>query len=72
MTKLRTIRQQRGYTLRDVSDLSGPSVATLSRAERGLQELSPAAKVAVARALDVPVSALFAPALIDEQTQVPA
>lgn len=72
MTKLRTIRLQRGFTLQDVSDLSGPSVATLSRAERGLQELSPAAKVAIARALDVPVSALFAPVLADDQTRVSA
>lgn len=58
-TRLRKWRVAAGYTLEDCSGLSGISTAMLSRAERGQRVFSPGAKVRLARALGVPVSALF-------------
>lgn len=59
--KLRTWRAQHRYTITEVADLSGLSVATVSRAERGERRLSPEAKVALARAMGVRVADLFDP-----------
>lgn len=60
-TRLGVWRQHAGLSLRDVAALSGVSVSTLSKAERGLTELSAATKVHLARSLDVPVALLFDP-----------
>ena len=59
-SRLREWRLAADYTLEDVSGLSGFSLAMISRAERGQRMFSPGAKVRLARALGVPVSALFA------------
>jgi transcriptional regulator with XRE-family HTH domain len=57
--QLRLWRVRHGLSLEDVADLTGYSVAMISRAERGERTFSPLAKVAVARALDVRVRDLF-------------
>jgi Predicted transcriptional regulators len=70
MSPLRTWRLENGLTLQEVSDLSGISASMISRVERGQSQLSPLAKVRLARALGVRVRDLFAS---DEQrTGVPA
>lgn len=54
-------RAQSGWSLREVSGISGLSAGFLSRIERGLQEPSPAVKVTLSRTLHVPVADLFEP-----------
>ena len=61
VSRLREWRTTAGWTLSDVSGLSGISTAMLSRAERGERVLSPRSKVRLARSLGVPVSDLFEP-----------
>lgn len=58
-TRLRSWRTAKGYTLEEVSGLTGYSVSMLSRAERGLKEFSPHARVLIARRLGVGVTDLF-------------
>jgi transcriptional regulator with XRE-family HTH domain len=58
-TKLAAWRSDVGYTLAELSDLTGFSTAMLSRAERGHRVFSPAARVQIARRLEVAVSDLF-------------
>ena len=58
-TRLQSWRLDVGYTLAELSDLTGFSTAMLSRAERGLREFSPMAKVQLARRLGVSVADLF-------------
>jgi transcriptional regulator with XRE-family HTH domain len=50
---LRTIRKKRGLTLEQAAMLAGVDKATISRAERGLQTLSPVSVVRISRALKV-------------------
>lgn len=57
--RLRLWRVQNGFTLEDVSGLTGLSIAMISRVERGERRLRPAAKVRMARCLEVPVGDLF-------------
>ncbi len=57
--RLRAWREGRGYTLAEISGLSGYSVPMLSRVERGQRRLSPAAKVLVARRLGVDIAEIF-------------
>jgi transcriptional regulator with XRE-family HTH domain len=57
--RLRLWRANAGLTLEEVADLTGVSVAMLSRAERGEREFSPMAKIRVARCLGVRVRDLF-------------
>ena len=57
--RIRDWRLQLGYSLEEVADLTGLSIAMLSRVERGQRQLSPAARVAVARRLGVPIRELF-------------
>lgn len=57
--RLRHWRRELGYSLEEVADLVGLSIAMLSRVERGERQLSPAARVAVARRLGVPIRELF-------------
>lgn len=59
--RLRAYRIQKRFTLQDIADLTGFSVALLSRAERGERSLSPDAKVTLARCLNVRVAELFDP-----------
>ncbi|MFC5748913.1 helix-turn-helix domain-containing protein [Actinomadura rugatobispora] len=56
---LRTWRRRHALSLEDVSGLSGLSVATISRVERGQRNLAPLTKVKVARRLGVNVRDLF-------------
>lgn len=70
MTRLKAWREAQGYSLRELADVTGKSVATLSRTERGLTNLSAGDKIQVARALGVPVHVLFAPG--DNQLSVSA
>jgi transcriptional regulator with XRE-family HTH domain len=58
-TRLGAWRSEVGYTLAELSDLTGFSTAMLSRAERGQRVFSPAAKVRIARRLGVSVADLF-------------
>lgn len=57
--KLRLWRARHGLTLQEVADLTGVSVAMLSRVERGERQFHPLTKVRVARCLAVPVGELF-------------
>jgi len=57
--RIRHWRQQLGYSLEEVADLVGLSIAMLSRVERGERQLSPAARIAVSRRLGVPIRELF-------------
>jgi DNA-binding XRE family transcriptional regulator len=58
-TLLRHWREQAGLTLGEVADLSGWSIAMVSRVERGERRPSPLAKVQLARRLGVRVRDLF-------------
>ncbi len=57
--KLRDWRNEQGYTLDEVSGITGLSPAMLSLVERGLRNLRPATKILLARRLGVAVSDLF-------------
>jgi transcriptional regulator with XRE-family HTH domain len=59
LTRLRAWREEAGYSLQELSDLTGFSTAMLSRAERGEREFSPAGKARLARALGVRIADLF-------------
>ena len=61
MSRLRAWRLEQGILLQEISDLSGISVAMLSRAERGERRLSPMTRIRVARSLGVRVAVLFEP-----------
>ncbi len=65
---MRTWRQRHGLTLEEVADVTGISVPMLSRVERGERQLSPLARIRLARALGVKVRELFPPvvALVDD------
>ena len=56
---LRRWRHEQDLSLNEVSDLTGVSVATLSRVERGQRSLAPLTRVKVARRLGVAVRDLF-------------
>jgi len=58
-TKLREWRIANDYTLREMAALTGLSDSMLSLAERGLRQLSPRAKVTIARRLGEDVGDLF-------------
>jgi transcriptional regulator with XRE-family HTH domain len=57
--RLKRWRVSNGYTLAELSDLTGVSESHLSRLERDLRQASPAMKVRMARTLDVRVCNLF-------------
>lgn len=57
--RLREWREQRGWTLSEMSRLLGLSVAMLSRVERGERQLRPETRVLIARRLRVRVDHLF-------------
>ncbi len=59
MTKLLEWRQRRGYSLLEVSDLTGLSTTTVNLAERGLREISADTKVKFARRVGASVAELF-------------
>jgi transcriptional regulator with XRE-family HTH domain len=58
-TRLRRWRVANRLTLREVADLTGLSVAMLSRTERRQRQLAPMTKVEVARRLGTRVAELF-------------
>ena len=57
---LREWRERQGWTLADVSGLTGLSRSYLSRVERGQREPVPAVKVRMAKCLGATVADLFA------------
>lgn len=59
MSTMRTERQARGLSLRELAHFVGVHYSMLSRFERGEIDLSPAAKARIARALRVPLGQLF-------------
>jgi transcriptional regulator with XRE-family HTH domain len=62
---LRRWRERQGWSLTEVSGLTGLSRSYLSRVERGEREPAAATKVLVARRLGAPVADLF-PAAVGE------
>jgi transcriptional regulator with XRE-family HTH domain len=58
-TLLRRWRERAGLSLGEVADLTGWSIAMVSRVERGERRPSPLAKVQLARRLGVRVRDLF-------------
>jgi transcriptional regulator with XRE-family HTH domain len=56
---LREWRERHGWSLADVSGLTGLSKSYLSRIERGQREPTPAVKVRMARSLGAAVADLF-------------
>jgi transcriptional regulator with XRE-family HTH domain len=57
--RLRMWRTEQGFSLDELADLTGLSKSMLSRLERGERGLSAAAKVKIARRLEVPIRELF-------------
>lgn len=58
-SRLRCWRRENGYSLQETAALTGYSVPMMSRVERGERNLSPRAKVQVARRLGAPIGDLF-------------
>ncbi len=52
---LRQLRKQRGLTIEQVAMLAGVDKSTISRAERGLHNLSPESAVKISLALKVSI-----------------
>jgi transcriptional regulator with XRE-family HTH domain len=67
VTRFQRWRESVGWSLEEVSGLSGVSASMLSRFERGQRSLRPATKVLVARRLGVPVGALFEVEAVDPE-----
>lgn len=59
--QLRTIRQQRGWTLRDVSERTGLAISTLSKVEHDQMSLTYDKLVQLAHGLEIGFAELFAP-----------
>lgn len=66
-TRLKNWRQRHRLTLENISDLTGVSIAMLSRVERGERLLAPMRRVAVARRLGARVADLFPVEPLDEE-----
>ncbi|MGO8892373.1 MAG: helix-turn-helix domain-containing protein [Streptosporangiaceae bacterium] len=62
MSELREFRERQGWTLAEVTGLTGLSKGYLSLIERNLREPSPAMKVRIARGVGASVAELFPPA----------
>jgi transcriptional regulator with XRE-family HTH domain len=58
-TQFRTWRRKNRLALEDIADLTGFSISMLSRVERGKRNLSPKAKVTLAKRLGVHIRDLF-------------
>ena len=58
--RLRALRRERGWTLEDLTERTGPSRAYLSRMESGERQPSLSALSEVAYAYDISFSSLFA------------
>lgn len=58
--RLRTARKQLGWTLAQLADMSGVSITTISRAERGQLALGYENLAALGRALQMDMNAMFA------------
>ncbi|MEY2451480.1 MAG: Helix-turn-helix domain [Acidimicrobiaceae bacterium] len=59
LSRLSEWRELNGFTLAEISDLTGLSTSMISLVERGKRRLAPATKVTVARRLGVPIRDLF-------------
>lgn len=60
LTRLRAWREEKGWTLAEVSGLAGVSIAMLGQVERGERDFSAETKVLFARRLGAKVTDLFA------------
>lgn len=69
---LRTIRNSKGWTLSDVSELTGLSVSTLSKVENGKMSLSYDKMVKIATGLGIDIGVLFAVASSAQASPVDA
>lgn len=58
-TALREWREHRGWTLAEVSGLTGVSVSHLSLIERGLRDPPPHLKIAIARGIGAAITEVF-------------
>lgn len=58
---IRAIRESKGYTLKQLSELSGLSIGFISQVERSQTEPSLASLKKLSAALDIKMQALFAP-----------
>lgn len=56
---LKALRERTGFTIRGLAEASGVSKSTISSAELGAHNPSPAAIKALAEALEVPTTALL-------------
>jgi transcriptional regulator with XRE-family HTH domain len=65
-TKLHAWRVTQGWSLQETSDVTGCSISFLSRAERGLRNVSPATRVLIARRVGAGVADLFEVEPVDE------
>lgn len=58
---LKTWRQMNGLTLEELADVSGFSVSTLSRVERGERQFDALSRIRLARAVGIRVREIFPP-----------
>ena len=58
--KIKTLRTEKKYTLKALSDLTGFSVGFLSQIERGISSVAVDSLAKIAKCLDVPLSTFFA------------
>lgn len=68
MSKLRQWRLDQGWSQNEVGALTGYSIGTISRVERGERDLSPQAKVAMARRLGVDIRDIFELPYVEKAT----
>src|SRR3954471_12614954 len=68
--RVRSLRRERGLTLKGLGSKAGLSHPFLSQVERGLAHPSVTSVERIAAALDVPVALLWSPSRIGETVQV--
>lgn len=60
-SKLASWRRSNGFTLEDLSGLSGFSISYLSRVERGICTMTPTSRIRLSKSLGMKVGDLFDP-----------
>lgn len=68
--KIKALRTEKKYTLKNLSDLTGFSVGFLSQVERGISSVAVDSLSKIASSLDVPLSTFFAAEPPDTQDPV--
>ena len=59
MNRIRTLREERQLSLRELAHFVDVAHTTVSRLERGETDTSPEVKARIARALQVPIAEVF-------------